>query len=194
MVRMLVLSVFVTFGACSENDFKSMVPEQVLPEADIDVSPTEIQFSELRADAEETRSFTITNEGDAALHVTDVTVEGAAFTILSPETEFFLDPDETRDIAVAFSPIAMEENTGTAWVYSDDVDEPDVPVDLNGLGAVPELVISPDPYDFGRVQIGCLEQQTITLENIGNEILIIEDISYKSAGNLMEVLDLNIMP
>jgi hypothetical protein len=186
---MFAITTVLLLTGCSENGFSALDKDKIIPEPDIHVDPTFIEFSELRTDAEEVKSFTVSNPGDAQLQVTDMTIEGDAFTLLSPDLEFFLDPGESKDIAVAFTPTQAYDNLGLVIVFSDDKDEPEVEVILEGLGAVPELLISPDPLDFGDLQLYCTDEQGVTLSNIGQETLVIDDVTFKTSAGQFELLD-----
>ena len=60
-------------------------------------------------------------------------------------------------------------------------------VSLLGEGAIAELLITPDPMDFGRTYVGCDKDNLVTLQNIGTDALTISDISL--AGDEFEIFD-----
>jgi hypothetical protein len=194
--RVLLFALFLLFvgGACSEQGFSNKDKTEIAPLPDIEVSPLELDFGDVRSDGEETRTFTVTNKGQTTLHVEDIVISGDGFVILSPEIEFLLDIDEEREIAVAFSPTLSYENYGEAIVASDDPDEAEVVVDLLGFGAVPELLITPDTFDFGLQEIPCPNQTTLLLENVGIEPLEINGMAYKAVDGQMSLIDTNVLP
>ena len=63
-----------------------------------------------------------------------------------------------------------------AVVFSDDAEESSIPVSLVGQGAAPDLFITPNPLNFGATYVGCDMPNEITLENIGEEDLMIYNI------------------
>ena len=57
-----------------------------------------------------------------------------------------------------------------AVVFSNDAEESSVPVALVGQGAAPNLLITPDPLEFGATYVGCNMPNEITLSNICQKI------------------------
>lgn len=178
--------------ACSETGVKNTPVTAVLPNPNINVTPPSLEFGTLMSEEIEVQTFTIKSIGEAPLDVTDITIEGStAFTILS-QTAYTLDPEATVEIEVQFSPTEVD-NIGFAVVHSDDPDEPETLVQLNGFGTVPELTITPDPYDFGTRFIPCSDEVTLTLENTGGDALTLENIGEVSDGDFV-LTDNNALP
>jgi hypothetical protein len=188
---MFITTAFLLLTGCSEQGFttKSTPPETVAPE--IVVTPATLNFGEARSDGQVVRNFTIKNLGDAPLQVSDLTIDGASFTLLHPDNAFSVDALDTLDIAVAFTPKGPLEQVGQVVVFSNDDDEPETPVELVGEGATPLLDIT--SANFGDVELGCLEELPMWFENNGTEPLVIEGIAYDSDGQL-EILDFNSYP
>lgn len=170
---------------CSEFDLRSGNDPDLGPAPDILVDPPSLTFGTLSVGEQESQSFTVQNIGDATLHVTGVVIgSGIAYIVKGPETVFDLEPGQTMDVEVAFSPMGADENYGQVLVVSDDPDSPEAPVDLLGFGAVPELQISPDNYVFGDAFIPCGDSVDLELKNVGSEALTITDVDYASGGLL----------
>ncbi|MEZ4238252.1 MAG: choice-of-anchor D domain-containing protein [Myxococcota bacterium] len=170
---------------CSDYNIKNDPDGAGGPAPDIVVDPGSLVYSELRSGEEEVQTFTVRNVGESTLNVSDIVIgSGLAFTVLGPEIEFDLEPEEETTVDVAFSPMGADDNYGQVLVLSDDPDTPEAPVDLLGYGAVPELQITPDSYVFGESLIPCGGEVELTLTNVGSEDLIISDWDYRSAGFL----------
>ena len=183
-------------SACQEQGFSKVTDAYGADGPQIEVTPTYLEFGELDDDDDAVvRTFTITSVGESPLEVSGVEISGpeSGFTILSSETAFTLAPGDSQDIEVAFSPIGAYEQTANAVVSSDDADDPRVPVELLGAGLVPELMIDPDPLDFGVTYIGCDKDNTIDLVNVGNATLNISDYAF-GGGDEFEVLSGPTMP
>jgi hypothetical protein len=180
----LPVSLGVVAG-CSEYTVQNEPKPEVLPVPDILVEPSALSYAELGSGEEATQTFTVTNQGESTLHVENIVIgSGLAFRIAGPETTFDLEPAESTTVDVVFSPMGANENFGQVLVLSDDPDTPEATVDLLGLGAVPELEITPESHVFGSAFIPCGVTQEIELKNVGNEDLRIDDLSYRSAGML----------
>ena len=155
------------------------------PAPEIVVTPDSLLYGELSSGEEEIQEFTVKNVGGATLNVSNIVIgSGLAYTVLGPETEFDLEPEDEKTVDVAFTPMGADDNFGQVLVLSDDPITPEATVDLLGFGAVPELQITPDSYVFGDAVIPCGSEVELTLENIGTEELIIDDWEYRSNGLL----------
>ena len=158
---------------------------------DIIVAPVALTFGTLMSTESEIQVFTIESVGDQPLTIEDITVDNPAYTILSV-TNYELAPEELVEIEVEFTPMGVE-NAGIAIVHSDDPDEPESQVLLNGGGTVPELTITPNPHDFGTRFIPCPDTVSLTLENTGDDVLTIDEIGHVSAEDFA-LYDDNVLP
>jgi hypothetical protein len=190
MVQRFLLAAALGTVACSDYNVSNNPGAFLGPHGVIEVDPGALQFGELRAGEEETQTFIVRNIGDALLEVSDVVIgSGLSFDVLGPETLFDLDPGEETTVEVRFSPMEANENYGQVLVLSDDPNQPEAPVDLLGLGSVPELRITPDNYTFTEALVPCGGSVALTLENVGREDLVITSFSYDSDLGLMALDD-----
>ncbi len=152
---------------------------------DILVDPPALTFGTLSAEEEEIQAFEVQNIGDATLHVADVSLgSGVAFELVGAGKPFDLAPGASRALEVVFSPAGGDENFGQVIVTSDDPDTPRATVDLLGFGASPELVVTPDHHVFGDTFVPCGASVDLTLENVGDEALVVTALDYTSGGML----------
>ena len=104
-------------------------------EADIDVSPTPLNFGLVRIGNSRVKTLTIRNAGHATLRVDPITKEGnSAFRLFSPTGGFTVDVGGERPVTVSFTPISPVEVTGTLAINGNDPDEPRLRVPLVGEG------------------------------------------------------------
>jgi len=200
MTRLACIAIVAVTG-CSEWELNSHADLDNLPGPNIVVAPPALQYAMLSSGETEVQSFTISNDGDAPLDVSDIRVAtGLAFTLLTPQVEYLIEVGDTVKIDVGFSPVSTMD-FGQVLVYSDDPDSPEVPVDLSGQGAVPQLEITPNFHDFGPTAIPCGDQVEVFLNSIGAEDLTITDLDFLSGGLLtiddarvQEVLPLTLEP
>jgi hypothetical protein len=181
MRHLLLLPVLLT--ACSENGLNSVNDAGDGYGAVIEVAPSTIFFGELAAEEAHVESFTVMSVGEKPLTVDGIELgmSNASFTILpNQEMSFVLKPGESQDILVAFQPMGSNEQASTVFVHSNDPTTPKSTVALLGEGLIPELQISPDPYDFGTTYIGCPNEGDIALTNVGTETLVIDTIEFPS--------------
>lgn len=192
MVRLLALpAVIGLLVACNESGF---VPTTegggVGP--DIDVAPLALDFGLLGQGEERTQTFTVTNIGNSDLTVTDLGLEGDGFELRVDVTDFVLAPGASQDVEVAFTPVGSSE-LGAVTVFSNDPEDGAVEVDLFGAGAVPDLVLDPPTFDFGALSVGCGDDVTVSLSNVGTDDLVVTSIDYAGGADLT-LLDWNDLP
>lgn len=175
--------------ACSENTLVSKdggvgdVEDDSAP--DIVVSPESRDFDALPVDGAttQTQEFTITNQGDAALQITDVALDDptAPFT-LSSLGNVLVEAGGTTAFTVTFQPITAEPVEATVFVESNDPDEPSVPLPLTGSGIAPQIELAPTDYNFGSPNVGCDNLVPLTIRNVGNADLVVSELRYVTAS------------
>ena len=184
MFRATPFTFLILSAGCSEFNLTNAPDGDNGPPPDILVTPTSLEYGRLSSGEEEVQSFTVENVGDGQLEVSNIVIgAGLAFTVLSGGT-FDLQPGEQTVIDVSFTPMGADDNFGQVLVLSNDPDTPEATVDLLGHGAVPDLVITPDSYQFGEAFIPCGSTVELEMRNAGSEDLVITDLAYTSAGEL----------
>jgi len=190
MWRLWALVLCVVVAGCNEYDLKGEGGAGGGRVGEIDVAPLLVEFGPAASDANAIEFFTVSNIGKQTLTVSDITLDPTeAFMLLSWPLSFELEGGESRVIEVAYTPMTSED-AGVVRVHSDDRDEPEVVVDLLGIGLLPELAIVPEHYAFAA---GCAGVKDIELRNVGDETLIIDGISY-DAGAELSLIDANVLP
>lgn len=147
-------------------------------QAHIEVSPRELFYGPTRTDDTEAQRFTVSNHGDAVLHVDEILVDGASFTLIGNDDDLHITPGETLDFDVVYHPTVGGDAVSIAHVHSSDVNEPHIPVYLTGLAAVPDLVVDPPSYDYGDHLVGCGRSMPLQLTSIGDDPVIVDDIVF----------------
>ena len=174
------------FCGCSENKLSTLGEPDAGDGPMIEVTPMSLQFGYSAYEAEPiSQTFVITSVGGSDLEVTNLRLGGEAagsYTILSEETNFMLAPGASREVEVVFEPVAANEQTAQALVDSNDPLAATVPVELYGEGLMSELMITPDPLDFGATYVGCFKDNVVTLTNVGSEPLEISEIDLEADG------------
>ena len=109
--------------------------EEDIPQ--IAVDPETLDFGEVRVGEREELMLTISNEGDADLIVSDISVAGEYFSF-DFEGEFTVGPDTSRDVIVTFAPEEAGEFEGFLRVVSNDADDGEARVQMIGIGVEPQ--------------------------------------------------------
>ena len=180
LVPLLALT---ALGACSvDQGFKGGFGQDAEP--DIRITPEQVTWDLVPLGTTEVKAFTVENRGTATLFVDEVRLSGAsAFTVLTAPSA--LNPGETADYEVAYTPIAAEDS-GRAWVVSNDPDSHETAVELLGTSGSPRLQIDPEEHSFGVLPILCADTQPVTLSNIGNANLEVTSVTEIGEGFRVE--------
>jgi hypothetical protein len=102
---------------------------------DIEVSPTSLPFETVAPGDDRTLFFDVKNVGDADLHLGTLTQSGAGvFALDTDYSGATLAPGQTRSLLVTYAPVTGSGDSGTLVIPSDDPDEPEVEVALEGNG------------------------------------------------------------
>ncbi|MDY6904680.1 MAG: choice-of-anchor D domain-containing protein [Thermodesulfobacteriota bacterium] len=154
-------------------------------EPDITVSPAGNDFGDIEVGSSSAAvTFTITNDGDDDLSVTDI--DNSNTTDFTVDTggggcgdSFVLAPAASCTITATFHPSATGGCTGDITISSDDPDEPSLTVSLSGTGVVlePDIGVAPVTRDFGGIDVGgSSAATTFTISNVGDDTLSVTDI------------------
>ncbi len=145
----------------------------------IDVSPESLSFSDTAMGASDSKVFTVSSVGGVDLDVTDIHMDtGTAFTWASMDGKLpgTLAVGDSADITVTYTR-ASEGDYDTAWVASNDTDNPDVPVLLYGGDVTPALTLDPTSWDAGAHAAGDVVSGAINMISSGGAPVVINDLS-----------------
>jgi len=174
----------ITYDLKPTNNLPADLYDGLAP--DINVTPLSIDFGEhnVGTPTSAVETVLVENLGNAPLEIREIRLEdatqpyefGLVGTVLVPE-------GGNTTFTVTFAPQTAGEYTTRVLIDSNDPDEPDVPVDLTGVGVAPAIQIDPAVYDFGTQYIGCDLESPLTISNVGNADLEISDYRYITASN-----------
>jgi len=130
-----------------------------------DITSTSVDFGVVRVGETHKATLTIQNQGDLDLSIDSLSVDSALVTVSS--TTFTLTPNSSRDLEVSLTPPLPDSITATLEIYSNDPDQPILPVSLIGVGGAPEITVSPALVDLERVSLDSAVSQAVTIMNTG---------------------------
>ena len=168
-------------AGCQEYNVRPRTEPADAVDPDIEVDPGFLTLGPLATGDEAIGTFVVRNLGEAVLEVDSIglSVGEEAFEVLDTDS-FFLEMEEEREIRVRFVPVG-EVTFGQVVIASNDPDTPEATVDLEGLGEVPALQISPETYLFPGI---CDDQVVLELKNVGLSDLTLTDLSYSGSAEL----------
>ncbi len=162
-------------------------------EAEIAVSEQELDFGSLTEGQTETLSFSISSDGDAGLdgQVTLAEDAGGSFAITIGDGDFSLEPGQTIEVEVSFSPSAVDNFEGLIEITHNAENEASpAEVVLLGTGTaqpMPSIALSDTEVDFGELTEGETESQTITIQNNGEAEMTGEVTLAEDAGGVFVI-------
>jgi hypothetical protein len=160
--------------------------DSVSYEADkITITPKEINFGNVRLNTTKTITAKLKNEGDSTVLIKEIRLQNASvFKIINggAPPEFFLQPQEVRDIEIAYTP---KDESPDEKIRDKDSIEVITECDtaawyIHGRGVIPKILV--EDWDAGAVIVGnkvCKEGQTgfgLKISNTGTDTLIISGI------------------
>ena len=157
-------------------------------DAAIQVEPTVLDFQQLNAGEELTLPVTIHSVGEDTLFLEDLFIEGPiSFSLDDASTERILAPGSSTQLPVTYSPMSDEEASGLLHILSNDRATPDTTVDLLATGLAPMIELDPPTWDFGDHEVGCEQEQVVTIRNVGSAPLILDDLVFAPTSSELQM-------
>ncbi|MEM7107818.1 MAG: choice-of-anchor D domain-containing protein [Bacteroidota bacterium] len=132
---------------------------------DIEVSKAVIEFGEIFIEAEKLDSIFIKNSGTDALNISSVSNSNAAFEITSGP--LILEVGESTVLHVNFRPTSSGMVSDQIVLVSNDPDEGQLVIDLNGIGVEPPIITVAPNRIFSNLFVGESESVSLTISNNG---------------------------
>jgi len=155
-------------------------------EPDITVDPSSINFGSVDVSSGEpiVQVVTVTNDGDAALELHNLTLQDASAPYtLSAFGQVLLQPGESTQFTVTFDPTTADATSTKVLIDNNDPDENPSLVDIQGAGIAPAIQLDPSVYDFGTLYIGCGSTIAMNVNNVGNADLVVSGFDYVTASD-----------
>ena len=147
-------------------------PEDAPGLAALQVSPGWLDFGELEPGASSVEPVVVDNVGGASVEVpASLSAASVGFQLLDM-SGFTLEAGQRQVLSVQL--------TATTWQHIGELTlegaDEQVLVDLEGVGLVPGLSVSPDPLDFGVVAPGVPARESLWVHNVGAAPLELQDL------------------
>jgi len=159
------------------NDTSLIKVQEIKPQ--IVVHPQELFFGHIESGYESGEEmFSIMNTGNTDLYTDPILMDGSRRYDI-PEfdnDQLLIQPGEILDVPVSYLPITYEHNGAVVKVLSNDEENPEIFVRLEGYGDAPKIEVDPEYVNYGDISIGCDNEYRVTIKNIGNLDLEVEDV------------------
>lgn len=177
------------------NDYSIKESDVLKPE--LVVYPDMLDFGSITSGSETgIANFVVINSGEIDLIITQPRLPtGMKFYLDNDlEEEYTLEPDQTLGFDVYYDPTTFETNHAVISFETNDDDEEYYELPIVGNGNAPLIFVKPANLDFGDVSIGCDLEETITISNIGNLDLLVDDVSQLVSSPVDIILQLELLP
>ncbi len=140
------------------------------------VDPMEITFDTTNVGEITTDTLTILNAGLLTLEISSIASTVEAFTV--DTQSLTLEPGDSSKVIVTFNPLEMMAYEGEIQILSNDPDNEQTDVMVQGYGyqPLPAINVTPAEIDFDTVAIGYSASETVVIENNGDATLEVSNI------------------
>ena len=159
--------------------------------SDIRLGSLSVGFGNVIVGESASQALVITNTGTAELVISNISLISGLFGV--SDSFFNVAPGGSKAVTVSFSPTSLGAANGELRITSNDPDEGQVVVALNGIGIspsptpVPDIALSVASLSFGNVTIGQSDNQALIITNTGSADLVVSNIS--STSGLFTISD-----
>ena len=144
-------------------------------------SATTVNFGSVAVGSSALQSLSVTNTGTAAVDISQATISGTGFTVMSGTGAATLAAGQSATVQVQFAPTSAAAATGSLVVTS-DASNPTLTIALSGSGAAGAISATPASVSFGNVADGTTATQAITLKNTGTTSVNVSSESVTGTG------------
>jgi len=151
---------------------------------DIDVTPTLLQFGQVAIGSSSAMTATISNVGDVDLELDTLSISGTTeYSLTVDPSGTVLAPAASTSVEVTYAPVDVGADGATLSIPSNDPDEPVVYVTLNGADEpLPDIDVDPLLVNFGTVDVGQTDTDTITVSNLGTATLTVSAVTFSGSS------------
>ena len=144
----------------------------------IQTDPMELEFDLTDAGELDTQVLTVMNTGDADLEIDSLTIRGESADEFSYNSPCGIIAEGAGcDIEMNYSPREAGRHAATFHIYSNDPENPEVTVPLEGRTPSARIEVTTEVLDFGTIPVGNLATGELVIGNTGERQLNISSVS-----------------
>ncbi len=153
----------------------------------LEISPDEIAFGRVTYNTRATATVQLRNAGSVPVVLEEIELsdntsdEIGLYHPPAPGTE--IPAGWTEELVVEFIPTDSEEESATLTITSNDREYPIQEVPVSGQGVLSQIEVDPAVHDFGEVLLNSQENVTVTLRNVGEDVIEIYDALREEYNN-----------
>ena len=158
----------------------SLTGAGVASQPQITINPTNINFGSESVGSSMSQTVSVSNPGNAALTVTQLTASGPGYSVNGPTMPMTIKAGSSTSFSAVFAPTSAGAANGTISVVNNA--GPAATITMSGTGTASQLGASPAAVAFGSVLTGSSGSQTVTLTNSGTASLTISQATASGTG------------
>ena len=150
----------------------------------ITANPPTLSFGSIQVGSSGTSSITISNPGNATLTISQTTIAGTGFSIVSGASAISIPAGQSQIVTIRFTPSSAGNVSGSI-TFASNVTGTSFSVPLSGAGlspGSPGITTTLSSVSFGSIAIGSPYSQAITIQNPGSATLTITQATVSGAG------------
>ncbi len=176
-------------------------------QAEILVTPLELDFGSVGSGEEEERFLTIYNVGSDNLEISKMDFTGPSSFSLDFDEQLYqigtidfgdspvvILPNGQMDAIVRYAPVSAEPETATLTLLSNDAQSPTTQVIIKANTSGPKMQIQPKLVNFGPNVVGQLSVLPVEISSIGTSDLEIVSLSWAEDSSADFSLDMTAKP
>lgn len=135
----------------------------------INVSPNPVDFGIVPLGGSATQTLRITNPSSSTGRLEgNVTNLSNPFSVVNGAGPFTLEPGDSHSVTIRFSPTSQGPTSGNLIItHNAPGGVTNIPLVVEGISLI-NLSVSPSPLEFGKVVVGQVVRQTLTLTNLSS--------------------------
>ena len=152
-------------------------------QAQIAASPSSVSFGNVVVGTSNSQAVTLTNNGNATLTFSQVTVTGAGFSVTGLSTATTIAAGGRATFNAVFAPASIGTVNGSIALVTNG-SPAQLTISLTGTGQAATYVLGANPtsLNFGTVAVGSSTSLGVTLSNTGNSNITISGVTVSGTG------------
>jgi len=138
----------------------------------------ELDFGSVSVGESETLEASVTNVGDDTVAFELVAEGSEAFSVEGGDELWVFDPGQAAYVALTYAPTSHGEHSAVARAIATDPRVAPAELDLAGRGRGAMIQLDPATWDFGDFEIGCEQEQPISILNVGSAPLELQEVVF----------------
>lgn len=164
--------IYFIHNASTLKDSISVIGTGVSPK--FSVTPTHVDFGEVRNGTNKTEFVTVTNTGTSNLVISSVTSGNAVYSVT--QSDGAIAPGASEIFYITFAPLVDGLQTGNIYFNHNAATVQDI-VTASGTGISPVFSVNLNNLDFGDVRNHTSKTESVTVTNIGTASLNISSVT-----------------